>query len=285
MQRAAASLVLALLLDGGTVALQPKPVLQAILSVARDARGESDDDAWSATEIERMATSVRARLRANPELSPVTALNETVFGTLKFVREVDDADLRFVLLPSVLKARRGSCVGLGTLYLALGEALGWPAAGVMVPGHFFVRVGERGRLRNVELLRAGEEMPDTWYEARFPRPSSGVSEYARDLDLREVLGVIEYDVGNDLKRKGRLLEARRAYESATRDFPALAEAHASLGATFHLLGALDDAERSYQAAKRANPRLPGVDANIDLLHQERTGEAEWASPVSETTRR
>jgi regulator of sirC expression with transglutaminase-like and TPR domain len=274
MQRAAVSLVLALLLDGGTGIARPKPVLAALLSVAHGARAEPADDAWSATEIDRVARAVRARLRDNPRLSPIDALNETVFGTLKFVREVDDTDPRFVLLPSVLKNRRGSCVGLGTLYLALGEALGWPAAGVMVPGHFFVRMDEHGRTRNVELLRRGEEMPDSWYEGRFPLPSPGVPEYSRALALREVLGVIEYDVGNDLRRKGRLFEARRSYESATRDFPALSEAHASLGTTLHLLGALDEAERSYQAAKRANPGLAGVDANLDLLRQERTGETE-----------
>jgi tetratricopeptide (TPR) repeat protein len=284
MYRAAVSLLLALLFDGGTQLARPKPILAALLSVARDVERDiepdvgpapSDDESTSAAEIERIAANVRSKLRDDPHLSPVAALNETIFDLLGFVREVDDPDLRFVLLPSVLKNRRGTCVGLGTLYLALGETLGFPAFGVMVPGHFFVRMDDRGHLRNVELLRRGEEMPDAWYEARFPRPDPPVSEYARPLALSEVLGVIEYDIGNDLKRRRHLLEARHAYQSSTRHFPSFAEAYASLGATFHLLGELDDAERSYRSAARANPSLSGIDTNLRLLHEERSAGREW----------
>jgi tetratricopeptide (TPR) repeat protein len=184
------------------------------------------------------------------------------------VREVDDTDLRFVLLPRVLQSRRGSCVGLGTLYLALGEMLKWPVEGVMLPGHFYVRVREAGRLRNVELLRKGEEMPDAWYESRFPIPGGSADEYARALLPAEVLAIVEYNVGNERRRQGRLADARHAYERAALHFPGFAEAQASLGATLHLLGELEPAQSRYQAARRANPHLPGLDRNIELLERE-----------------
>ena len=220
MRPIAALLVFALLWDGGAKEPAPKPVERALLAVARDAQYPgAPGDTWAAVELERIARVVREAIRARPQASPVDVLNETIFTTLGFVREVDDADLRFVLLPTVLKDRRGSCVGLGTLYLALGEALGWPAAGVMVPGHFFVRIGERGRDRNVELLRRGEEMPDAWYRTRFPAEGGDADEYMRPLTLSEVVGVVEYDVGGDRRRRGKLIEARRAFRRATRDFP------------------------------------------------------------------
>src|SRR5262249_55046918 len=140
--------------------------------------GSSDEDgAWSRGELERIAAAVRSAVREHPDEPPVAVMNQVVFGRLGFVREVDDGDLRFVLLPSVLRARRGNCVGLGSLYLALAEALEWPASGAIVPGHFFVRIEERGRWRNVELLRQGEEMPDAWYPVRFPAPGAGAPEY------------------------------------------------------------------------------------------------------------
>jgi hypothetical protein len=181
---------------------------------------------------------------------------------------VDDTDLRFVFLSSVLDRRRGSCVGLGTLYIALGELLGWKVEGVMVPGHFYVRVDEDGKTRNIELLHRGEEMQDGWYRTRFPMPGRGAPEYGRALSMKEVLGVVEYDVGNERHRQDRFSEARRAYRLAAALFPGLSEAHASLGATEHLLGALDDALVSYKAARRENPDLPGVDRNIALLREE-----------------
>jgi tetratricopeptide (TPR) repeat protein len=258
--------------EGGTATLPPAPVAQSLVAVARDALEgvRPDDDEASLVELGRIAQKVREAVRQDPGGHPVDALNQTVFGTFGFVREVDDTDLRFVLLPSVLKTRRGTCVGLGTLYLALAEALGWPAEGIMVPGHFFVRVDEKGRRRNVELLRRGEEMPDAWYRARFPIPGGADAAYGRPLLLAEVLGIVEYDIGNERRRQGRIPEARRAFERAARHFPDFAEAHASLGATLHVLGALDEAEAEYEAARRANAHLPGVDRNVDLLEEERS---------------
>jgi regulator of sirC expression with transglutaminase-like and TPR domain len=75
-------------------------------------------------------------------------VNQVLFEQLGFVREVDDEDLRFQRLAAVLTSKRGSCLGLGALYLALGERLGarygFSVEGVLVPGHFFVRMSERG---------------------------------------------------------------------------------------------------------------------------------------------
>jgi tetratricopeptide (TPR) repeat protein len=240
--------------------------LQSFLDIAKPF-GDADD-AWSRGEIDRIAARVRRAIAERPG-DPVARLNEVVFGELDFAREVDDRDLDFVLLPSVLRHRRGSCVGLGSLYLTLAEALGWRAAGVMVPGHFFVRVGERWR--NVELLRRGEEMPDAWYRTRFAAIEWNDAVHLRPLALGEVLGIVEYDVGTEWRRRGRFTDAERAYRRAIGLFPDFAEAHASLGATLHVLGSLDAAEASYGTAARVNPRLPGVDSNLELLRVEREG--------------
>jgi tetratricopeptide (TPR) repeat protein len=234
----------------------------------------SADGSYAEGELRRIANEVREAMARNPDVAPTSALNEAIFGTLGFVREVDDTDLRFVLLPRVLQSRRGSCVGLGTLYLALGEMLRWPVEGVMLPGHFYVRVREAGRLRNVELLRKGEEMPDAWYESRFPIPGGSADEYARALSPAEVLAIVEYNVGNERRRQGRLADARQAYERAASHFPGFAEAQASLGTTLHLLGELEPARARYQAARRANPHLPGLDRNIELLERE-TPDHRW----------
>jgi tetratricopeptide (TPR) repeat protein len=245
------------------------------LGAIADDIGESTSDevAWSANELGRIAARVTFGIASakssGREVATIAVLNDVVFGELRFAREVDDTSLRFVLLPSVLRNRKGSCVGLGTLYIALGEMLHMPLEGVLRPGHFFVRSREGGRNRNVELLRKGEEMSDDWYRMRFPIPEGSGPEYGRGLSVAEVLGVVEYDVGNERVRAGRLAEARNAYEQATRDFPDLAEAHASLGAVQQLFGDLEQAERSYGAARRANPALPRLDRNVGLLESER----------------
>jgi regulator of sirC expression with transglutaminase-like and TPR domain len=240
-----------------------------LLAVARDASdGETLDDGWSRAELARLAHAVQAALDAQRD-SQRGALVESLFAREGFVREVDDAGLAFVLLPSVLKSHRGSCVGLGTLVLALAEQLGWRAQGVMVPGHFFVRITEHGVPHNLELLRRGEEMSDAWYAGRWPIPGGIAPEYARELSVSEVRGVIEFDIGNERRRQGRVLEAQRAFDRARTHFPDFAEAHASAGAMAQLLGALDRARSAYEAAEHANPNLPGVEKNLELLDAER----------------
>jgi tetratricopeptide (TPR) repeat protein len=272
------ALVIALSCRGAS---PPAPVpasARALVEVGRDFYETAPAElAWTETELARIAEQVQSATRRDVGHDPVVALRKTIFEVLGFSREVDDTDLRFVLLPSVLRSRRGTCVGLGTLYLAVAELLGLPAEGVMRPGHFFVRFREgreghpegRPQGRNVELLHKGEELPDVWYEARFPIPGGSAPEYARPLSLAEVLAVVEYDIGNERRRQGRLAEARRAYERATQHFPDFAEAQASLGATLHLLGDLDAAERHYRAAHLANSNLPGLEGNMDLLQRER----------------
>jgi regulator of sirC expression with transglutaminase-like and TPR domain len=226
---------------------------------------------WS--ELGRLTALARAAIHsrgasANPSLN--TQLSFLIFERLGFVREVEDTDLRFVLLPNVLRERRGSCVGLGTLYLALTEALEIPAHGVLRPGHFYVRLEQSDQHTNVELLRRGELMPDSWYEGRFPVPGGAAREYGRPLLPDETLGVVEFNVGNQRRRQQRIEDARQAYARAVEHFPDFAEAHASLGTALHLLGRLDEAAASYRTAKRVNPHLPRVEDNLSLLELERS---------------
>jgi regulator of sirC expression with transglutaminase-like and TPR domain len=222
--------------------------------------------------LDAVARRVDAALAAAPGRPRAEVLGQVLFDQLGFVREVDDEDLRFQRLAAVLASRRGSCLGLGALFLALGERLGprhgFSVAGVMVPGHFFVRMSEQGRVSNVELLRRGEAMPDAWYRSKYRVPERDAPAYLRPLAPAEVLAVFDYNLGNDLRRQGRLPGAAAAYARAAAAFPQLAEAHASLGLVRQLEGALPEAERAYQAARAANPHLPGLDQNVALLRDE-----------------
>jgi regulator of sirC expression with transglutaminase-like and TPR domain len=236
---------------------------QAALEIAQRERAHADA-AWARDELTRIAERVRA-------VGPVwqSALTSVLFDELRFTREVTSTELGFLLLPSVLRHRRGSCVGLGTVYLAVAEALGFAASGVLMPGHFYVRAGPPEVPRNVELLRRGEAMPDSWYRNRYPIPDSvRRSSYARPLSHDEVLGVIEYDVGTELRRKQHVTRAKTAYTRAVMLLPDFAPAHASLGAVQHLLGDYAAAHASYGSARQLDPDLPGLRENMALLESE-----------------
>ena len=245
---------------------------RALVGVSSGPDGPNAERAsWALKELARLADEAETELGQAPRRSPAAVMSQLLFERGGFVREVTDTNLGFVFVPQVLERRRGSCVGLGTLFLALADALGQAASGVMLPGHFYVRVQEQGQPRNVELLRGGEAMPDAWNAQRFPVPGGSAPEYARALSAAEVLGVVEYNVGNERKRQLRLPEARAAFARAVQGFPERSEAHASLGAVEQLLGNLEAAAASYRRARAVNPHLPGVEQNLALLAAELSG--------------
>jgi hypothetical protein len=248
----------------------PGPVASALVALAADLGSAPSDvaDAWVA--LNAIAERVDSHHRGTGG-DWVDDLNAVVFGDLGYVREIESTDVRFFRLPSVIADRRGSCLGLGALYLALAERLGIGLDGVMVPGHFFVRT--RGPApRNVELLRRGEAMPDDWYRTKYgPWPATS-DEYLRPLTPSEMAAMHWFNAGNTLRAARNLRGAGLAYARAVTEFPAFAEAQASLGAVRQLEGALEDAETAYADAARARPDLPGLAENLELLKREQQRE-------------
>jgi tetratricopeptide (TPR) repeat protein len=234
------------------------------------AEGTPEDETAGLNELVRLAALVRQRAagRDSTLAGRSQALNGVVFDAGGFVREVDDQDVQFALLPAVLRSRRGSCVGLATLYAALAELLVWPLECVIRPGHMYARLRQGEARVNLELLRRGQAMPDTWYRERWPIPGGQAPAYGRPLGDDEMVGVIAYNVGKQRQREGRYPAARHAFELAALRFPAFAEAHASLGALLQLTGALKEAEQAYERSRRIDPALPGVEQNLELLRAE-----------------
>ncbi|MEO7670003.1 MAG: transglutaminase family protein [Polyangia bacterium] len=262
----------------------PGPVASALLAFAAEQGIPPREVANSWAALQAIAERVQARQRAAGDDS-LDALNHVIFGGGEevpdgtgFAREIDRDELRFLLLPSVVQERRGGCVGLSGLYLALGERLDIPLSGILVPGHFFVRAAG-ARPRNAELLRRGEAMPDQWYRKKYGPWDDATSAYLRPLTLDEVMAVHWFNAGNQRRDAGDLPAAARAYRRALDDFPAFAEAAASLGAVEQLQGDLAGAANAYRAAARARPDLPGLARNLSVLQAERDN----AAPASRTT--
>jgi hypothetical protein len=244
----------------------PGPVASELIALAADLGSAPSDVAAAWRELDAIAERVdRQHRRTRGDW--VDDLNAVVFGDLGYAREIESPDVRFFRLPSVIADRRGSCLGLGALYVALGERLGVGLDGVMVPGHFFVRTrGERPR--NVELLRRGEAMPDDWYRAKYGPWPAAADEYLRPLTPSELAAVHWFNAGNTLRAARDVRGAGLAYARAVAEFPTFAEAQASLGAVRQLEGALEDAEAAYGDAARARADLPGLAENLALLKRE-----------------
>ena len=259
----------------------PGPVASTLLALGAELGAPAAElpSTWFA--LEQLAAQVTDDPRA-ADTSMADRLRALLFDTQRFEREVTDDALRFVALPSVVAGRRGTCVGLGALYLALAERLGLEAHGVMVPGHFFVRVAENGRPPiNVELLRRGEALPESWYREKYGPWSPAASAYLRPLTLAEVVAIHWFNVGNSRQKAGDLPGAEHAFARAATEFPSFAEAQASLGTARQLRGDRVGAAAAYRAAERARPDLPGLAQNWLVLRG--AGDAALGLPPARDT--
>jgi len=144
-------------------------------------RGRIDD---MAEEI--LKTLREKRLPVDYRALPV--INAYLFEEMGFraVETADDPEDLF--LHVVLDRKRGYCLSLSILYLAIAERLGLPMFGVVVPGHFFVRYDDGRQQFNVETTSKGAIVPDSHYIEKFKPPTRPLSLYMKNLTQRQTLG-------------------------------------------------------------------------------------------------
>jgi tetratricopeptide (TPR) repeat protein len=249
----------------------PGPIVSTLFALDADFGADGDAIVRAFSSLQDIVAAVEQRHRRTRG-DVADDINAVVFGEFGFQREIESTASRFFQLSSVLGDRRGSCLGLGALYLAIGERIGVPLDGILLPGHFFVRTRGPGG-HNVELLRRGEAMPDEWYRKKYRPWPENRSAYFRPVTVSELGSIHWYNRGNDLRAAGDLGAAEQAFARAAQEFPGFAEAHASLGAAQQRRGAFAEAEASYRAAARAWPDLPGLAHNLELLQEQRDPDA------------
>jgi len=207
-----------------------------------------------------------ARKRLANRGDPAWALTKAIYDDFGLRAAEPPLTADKTALPIVLSQRRGSCVGIASVYLSLAEALQLKAAAVLVPEHLFMRLRRGDRATNIETLRGGRSYGDAWYRKKHRVPS-GVSAYMRDLSSNEFRGVVAYNLGNAYRKARRRKTALIAYTEATRLFPTFAEAHANRGLLLYLLGDYPAAKAAFARAAELYPRLPGLRENTAVLQR------------------
>jgi len=69
----------------------------------------------------------------------------------------------YTFLPSVLDTRRGVCLGVSLLYIAIAQRLNAPVEIVTPPGHIYVRCKIGNAIRNIETTARGIHLPCETY--------------------------------------------------------------------------------------------------------------------------
>jgi tetratricopeptide (TPR) repeat protein len=217
------------------------------------------------SRLDDMAYEIRRRLEQKglgTSYKAVSVINEYLFDELGFKSVKEASDPNDLFLHTVLDKKRGYCLSLSVLYLALGERLGLELHGVVVPGHFFVRYDD-GRVRfNIETTSKGGFAPDEHYMEKFSVPEGRESIYMLNLDEIQTLGCFFNNLGNSYTAIGDTESAQAALEQAVAINPSLSESRVNLGNIYLNRGEVTEALYEYQAALRINPNDPKTRNNL-----------------------
>lgn len=162
--------------------------------------------------IDLMALQIRARLPqgATPE-QMIRTINDFIFFELGFRfpphslydKEID----RYTFLSSVIDSRRGICLGVSVLYLALAQRLGLPLEIVTPPGHIYVRYRNGNKIINIETTARGIDLDCKDY---LSIDTCALEE----RDIKETVGLVHFNQAADDLRTNSFDKALIAYEKA-----------------------------------------------------------------------
>jgi len=209
-------------------------------------------------KIDDMATELLKRLE-DKELGnnykAVQVINEYLFDELGYTSVKEATDPNDLFLHSVMDRKKGYCLSLSILYLALAERIGLPLYGVVVPGHFFVRYDDGRNLRfNIEATSGGGFADDEHYMKKFNVPEdSGDGVYMTNLNSLQTLGCLFNNLGNEYLEIDDIEMAQLALERAVQINPTLAESHTNLGNIYLKQDRTKKAIHEYQKALEIKP--------------------------------
>jgi len=195
----------------------------------------------------------------------IDLMNQYLFGELGFYAVPHARDANDLFLHSVLDRRRGYCLSLSILYLCIGERLGLPLYGVVVPGHFFVRYDD-GKVRiNIETTHMGGHPSDDYYRTANRVPD-GHGLYLRNLTKQQTLACLFNNLGVVYIDTGYLDLAVEALELGVRIVPELAEIRANLANAYIRKGMPDHALVHYNYACQLNPNDAKIRQSLGSLY-------------------
>ncbi len=249
----------------------PSSVLEMAIEVARADHPRIDAEACRA-QIDAFARRYRQLAPAGaPAEQRAEAFVTLLFDELHF--EVDSTleSPEALHVDSVLARRRGYCLSLSVVALAIAEQVSEPLHGVAMPNHFFVRFDDGDSRRNIELTRRGIEVDDDELRQSLGDFLLDDSLYLRNLEPAQLHAVLLHNRGFVALEQGRSDAALADFTRAAAELPGLPEVHRNLGV---LYGERKQWKPAIAAFERALELHPGdVDALVNLaLSRHATGD-------------
>ncbi len=269
---------------------------------SREVSGETIE--MDSVQREILAATQRLQAKEGVDLSGVAgarAISHFIFKDLGVEASNDLADPDNLFLGSVLVRRRGYCIGIAALYLALAEKVGVPIFAVATPTHVFLRYDDGATRINIEPFQRGAALSDEQYirEHRIPEQSveEGVflktlavqeflaraynnlgvihsqrkdygraaAEYRRAIDLDSRFPAPRYNLGNDLLLQGDPRRAARLFSKALLLHPTDVWALNNRGLAHLKMGKTEKAREDFEAALVIAPGFDQARRNLDTV--------------------
>lgn len=114
----------------------------------------------------------------------------------------------YTSVPSMLSSKKGVCLGVSVLYLAIAQRLGLDLELVTPPGHIYLSFSlANGEQRNIETTANGMNVPEEFYR---PLQSSRLIK----RELKELPGLILMNTASVFLRDEKFAEASLIYDQA-----------------------------------------------------------------------
>lgn len=138
-------------------------------------------------------------------------------------------------LNGILDTKKGSCVTMPLLYLAIAQRLGYPVYPVVVPQHIFLRyIDPRFKMQNIEATGGGGYSPDEEYAEVLKISKKGIESgaYLRTLTYREFLAALITDDAVYWAQQGMHKRAISYLKKCVKVNPKSPEIHNTLGRVY-----------------------------------------------------
>lgn len=212
------------------------------------------DEAATLTELDTMVATIKKMLSTLPPAEAATDM-ERMKALRAFIYEpgqwnngkpfqYDLADPfgqqpGAQMLTRYLTTKKGNCVSMPMLFLALGERLGLDLTLSTAPLHVFVKFTDRatGKTWNLEATSGAGFTRDEHYRKNLPMTDEAVANgvYLKTMTRREALAIIATGVLDNLLATGRYVEAIAVADVLIEANPADAYALTKKGTAFYRL--------------------------------------------------
>jgi tetratricopeptide (TPR) repeat protein len=243
--------------------VQNKDTFNASLLLAQEFC-QSIDIEQANRAFDKIADEIEVRIEGVEEPNKVVGIiNDYLFGECQ-IQPDESKVIENFLVDKVLENKKGCCMGLSMLYLALAERLNLPVFMKSVPLHVYVCYDNGFTTLNIETTLKGFICSDSYYSYHFPCAEE--HQTIRKLTNREALGLFLCDVGFCLRQDPNALAV---YKKALKLFPGSAQINTNTGLVLHTLNRLKQAEKYLAKGVKIDPSSWQAHLGIGNLYYDR----------------